>query len=70
MGINVYFDGIKVIHDESDILLTQDYYPFGMTFNTNGQYGNVKNKFLNNGKELQDDFGLDLYDYGAGFPVW
>ncbi len=45
------------------------YYPFGMQMNvlyfeTALDY---KNKYLYNGKELQDDFGLDWYDYGARF---
>jgi RHS repeat-associated protein len=42
------------------------YYPFGKLFdqpapNTTG------NLYLYNGKELQPDFGLDWYDYGARF---
>ncbi|HCI55976.1 MAG TPA: DUF4329 domain-containing protein [Bacteroidales bacterium] len=52
------------------VLLTQsvDYYPSGMSFST--QYNNgTDNKYLYNGKELQDEqinnVSLDWYDYGA-----
>jgi len=42
------------------------YYPFGMAFSgiPQKQTGNL---YLYNGKELQNDFGLDWYDYGARF---
>ena len=43
-----------------------DYYPFGLKMTNN--YTIVSdNKYLYNGKELQDDGGLDWYDYGARF---
>jgi len=53
-------------------LLTQvsDYYPFGLGFESNSTY-EFDNKYLYNGKELQDDqlgsYNLVLYDYGARF---
>ena len=47
------------------------YYPFGMlnpSLSTSNTIGALKdNRYLYNGKELQDDFGLDWYDYGARF---
>jgi len=47
-----------------------DYYPFGMVMNQSPHTGNgPENKFLYNGKEIQDDvianIKLDWYDYGA-----
>ena len=49
------------------ILQAKDYYPFGLEM-TNGYVtsGNAT-KYLYNGKELQDEGGLDWYNYGARF---
>ena len=51
-----------------ELLQDNQYYPFGM------QIGNLcyeasggDNKYKFNGKELQDDFGLNWYDYGARY---
>jgi RHS repeat-associated protein len=45
------------------------YYPFGMQMSGLSQQNgtDMPNKYLYNGKELQDDFDLDWYDYGARF---
>ena len=56
-------------NENGDIIQDDAYYPFGMQINglcyeTGEDY---KNKYLYNGKELQDDFGLDWYDYEARF---
>ncbi|HLN74671.1 MAG TPA: RHS repeat-associated core domain-containing protein, partial [Prolixibacteraceae bacterium] len=49
------------------VLQVKDYYPFGMEM-TNGQsIAGDPTKYLYNGKELQDEAGLDFYDYGARF---
>lgn len=42
---------------------TDDYYPFGLAFNSYSS--GVKNDFLYNGKELQDELDLGWLDYGA-----
>ena len=52
----------------AEILEATDYYPFGMTMAMQTSEGT--NKYLYNGKELQDDnlgngTNLDWYDYGA-----
>jgi RHS repeat-associated protein len=56
-------------NQNGEIIQEDAYYPFGMKMNglcyeTGTDY---KNKYLYNGKELQDDFDLDWYDYGARF---
>lgn len=48
------------------LVQSTDYYPFGLEFSP--QYDNSSgNKYLYNGKELQDGLSLDWYDYGARF---
>jgi len=49
--------------------LSEDsYYPFGMTMaGLSYVSASPTNKYLYNGKELQDDHNLNLYDYGARF---
>ena len=67
--IKVYLGNTRVVLSQTGKVLQQNsYYPFGMLmaglpatddYNTN--------KYLYNGKELQEDFALDWYDYGARF---
>ena len=52
--------------DQLSLLQTKDYYPFGMEM-ANNHLNSPATKFLYNGKELQDECGLDWYDYGARF---
>ncbi|HEX8577837.1 MAG TPA: RHS repeat-associated core domain-containing protein, partial [Flavobacterium sp.] len=44
-----------------------NYYPFGLKHNGYNFVvnGYNLNKYKYNGKELQDELGLNLYDYGA-----
>jgi RHS repeat-associated protein len=52
----------------NEILQENHYYPFGL--NTEGPWMNdasLDNRYQYNGKELNDDFGLNLYAYGARF---
>jgi len=58
-------DDMMVLHTEGPIVRVDDYYPFGMTYHSSERSGFVTNKFLYNGKELQNEHGLDWYDYGA-----
>ncbi|MCK9618289.1 MAG: RHS repeat-associated core domain-containing protein [Lentimicrobiaceae bacterium] len=45
----------------------QHYYPFGMQLEALGYTSgaDLKNNYLYNGKELQEDYNLNWYDYGA-----
>ena len=51
---------------EATITQENHYYPFGMRF-SGEVFANNDNDFRYNGKEFQDDFALDWYDYGARF---
>ena len=63
--LDVFFDQMAVEHTSGPIIRVDDYYPFGMAFNTGTLTGALTNKYLYNGKELQQELGLDWYDYGA-----
>jgi RHS repeat-associated protein len=61
----VYFDDFKVTQIKSPVTQTDDYYPFGLTFNSYSRENSTPNNFLYNGKELQDELNLGWLDYGA-----
>ncbi len=51
-----------------DVIEENHYYPFGLMhkgYNNLVSTNNPAEKLLFNGKELQDELGLDMYDYGA-----
>ena len=49
-----------------DIIEENNYYPFGLKHNGyNVDNFQPEYKYQYNGKELQDEFGLNMYDYGA-----
>jgi len=60
-----------VFDTKAEVLQEDSYYPFGMNIKelsyTNSQLTitDTRNNFLYNGKELQQDFGLEWLDYGA-----
>ncbi|WP_343617886.1 RHS repeat-associated core domain-containing protein, partial [Flavobacterium sp.] len=59
-NVRVSYDKTLAIKEESN------FYPFGLKqegYNT--VKTGVENKYKYNGKELQDELGLNLYDYGA-----
>lgn len=52
----------------ANVLQQTHYYPFGMRMSEiSTSLADTSNNYLYNGKEFQDDFGLNWYDYGARF---
>ncbi|MCK4664884.1 MAG: lamin tail domain-containing protein [Bacteroidales bacterium] len=51
---------------QADLIQENHYYPFGLTMDGLNYYGSgiVENKYKFNGKEMQDEYGLNLYDFG------
>jgi RHS repeat-associated protein len=56
------------IANNTEIIAENNYYPFGLAhkgYNSLVTSSNPGQKYKYNGKELQDEFGLNMYDYGA-----
>jgi len=62
---DVYFDDVTVTFTPSLVVQQEDFYPFGLAFNSYTRENSVMQNFLYNGKELQNDLSLGWYDYGA-----
>lgn len=63
--VDVYFDDFKVTQTKGAIVSSQDYYPFGLTFNSYSRENSAPNQYKFNEKEEQDELGLKWLDYGA-----
>jgi RHS repeat-associated protein len=66
---DVWFDDMMVMASTSMVFQETHYDPWGLELTGLGfQYGGIKvNKYLYNGKEIQNDHNLGQYDYGARF---
>ncbi|MBX2954511.1 MAG: hypothetical protein KF846_00040 [Cyclobacteriaceae bacterium] len=56
--VEVFFDDFKVVHKKSPVVQTDDYYPFGLTFNSYQRENSVENKIKFQGQEHIDDLNL------------
>jgi RHS repeat-associated protein len=63
--IEVYFDDFSVEHIKSPVIQAQDYYPYGVTYNSYLRERSVKQDYLFGGKESQDELNLTVLDFGA-----
>ncbi len=63
--VEVFFDDFKVKHSKGPIVSSQDYYPFGLTYNSYQRENSIQQPYQYNGKEIQDELNLQWMDYGA-----
>lgn len=60
--IEVYFDDFKVTQTKSPVIQTDDYYPFGLAFNSYQLENSVFNRnIFNGGSELTADLNVNWY---------
>ncbi len=62
--VEVFFDDFSVEHIHGEVVQVDDYYPFGLTFNSYSRENSTPQNFKFNDKEEQKDLGLGWYDYG------
>jgi RHS repeat-associated protein len=62
--VDVYFDDVTFSHTPSPIVST-DYFPFGLTFNSYSREDTTPQDYKFNGKEEQNELSLGWLDYGA-----
>jgi RHS repeat-associated protein len=65
-NVRLTYKNIGTTTPTLQIVEESNYYPFGLKQKVDGeQIYNSSYKYKYNGKELQDEMGLNLYDYGA-----
>jgi RHS repeat-associated protein len=62
---DIYFDDMSITHTKSKIIQADDYYPFGLTYNSYQRENSVTNDYLYGGKDQQDELVLNWLDFGA-----
>ena len=60
--VEVFFDDFEVVHTKGPVVQSEEYYPFGLTFNGYQRENSVDQKYLfNGGSELQTELNLGFY---------
>ena len=62
--VEVFFDDFKVTHTKSPVIQAEEYYPFGLVFNSYSRENSVPNKYKFGGKEEQAELALNTIDWG------
>jgi RHS repeat-associated protein len=62
--VPVWYDEMEIKWDRAMIVQENHYYPFGMNMVGIEKQGTPDNRFQYNGKEKQEEFGLNAYDFG------
>lgn len=63
--VDVYFDDLTIQRKLSPVIQQNDYYSFGLNFNSYQRDNSMTNQYLYNGKETQDELDLGWLDHGA-----
>ncbi|HND44397.1 MAG TPA: RHS repeat-associated core domain-containing protein, partial [Cyclobacteriaceae bacterium] len=63
--LEAYFDDFSIDYTKSPVVQQDDYYAFGLNFNSHQRENATGNQYLYNGKERQDELDLGWMDYGA-----
>jgi RHS repeat-associated protein len=60
-----FFDDFTVTHSKSPVLQAEDYYPFGLVATGYRRENSTGQSYLYQGKEIQEDLALNIYDFEA-----
>ncbi|RZJ80637.1 MAG: RHS repeat-associated core domain-containing protein, partial [Chryseobacterium sp.] len=64
IGKDVWFDNVQILHYNTRVLEENHYYPFGLTVSASAM-GTTEQPLKYQGKELENSFGLEMYDFTA-----
>ena len=62
---DVFFDDLEIRVNEYPVIQRDDFYPFGLTFNSFQRITTPPNRYMFNGKERIDDLDLNWDDFGV-----
>jgi hypothetical protein len=68
--VEVFFDDFKVEHIKSPVIQMDDYYPFGLTFNSYSRENSIENRYLYNQGTGEKTFLTErVYDLGLNVDL-